>query len=75
MTQLQDPLVEACAKARLIETRSQAIAGFARTIAETSDPMAVKPEEWDSFRNDLKKLLKELEDDIDDFATKAQYGT
>lgn len=43
MTKLPNPLVEACATARLIEARAHALAGFARNISETPDPVAVKP--------------------------------
>lgn len=75
MTSLSDPLVEACAKARLIEARAQAIAGFARNIAETPDTDAVKPEEWRSFSNSFKELVEDLKCDIETFANKAEWGT
>ena len=75
MSKLPDPLVEACAKARLIEARAQAIAGFARSISGTSDTDAVKPEEWRSFSDLLDALLKDLKDEIETFASKAKYGT
>lgn len=45
MPKLPDPLVEACATARLMEARASAIAGFARSISEMPDTTAVKPEE------------------------------
>lgn len=75
MTSLPNPLVEACATARLIEARAQAIAFFARTISETSELDAVKPEEWRSFSSSLAALLDDLEGDIQTFAGKAEYGT
>ena len=75
MNSLPNPLAEACAKARLIEVRAQAIASFARIIAETPDTEAVKPEEWRSFSNSFEALLEELKGDIETFASKARYGT
>jgi hypothetical protein len=75
MTSPPDPLVEACATARLIEARAQAIAGFTRNISETPDTDAVKPEEWRSFSNSFDALLKDTAGDIETFAGKAEYGT
>ena len=75
MTSLPEPLVEACATARLIEARAQAIVGFARAISETPDTDAVKPEEWRSFSNSFDALLKDLEGDIETFVGKAEFGT
>ncbi len=72
---LPDPLIEACATARLIEARAQAIAGFARTISVTPDTDAVKPEEWRSFSNSFDALLEDLKGDIETFAHKAECGT
>jgi hypothetical protein len=75
MTSLPDPLVEACAMARLIEARAQALASFARTISNTSDTHTVKPEEWRSFSNSFDALLSDLKGDIETFSRKAEYGT
>lgn len=75
MNSLPNPLVEACANSRLIEVRAQAIASFARIIAETPDTEAVKPEEWRSLSNSLEALLEELKGDIETFSGKARYGT
>ena len=75
MTKVPDPLVEACATARLIEARALTISGFARNISETSDPMAVKPEEWINISHSFNKLLDELKDEIETFTSKAQHGT
>ena len=72
---LPDPLIEACAKAGLIEIRAQSIAGYARKISETPDPTALNPEEWAIFITSLAKLLEELQQDVDTFASKAQHGT
>ncbi len=74
MTKVPDPLVEACATARLIEARALTISGFARNISKTPDPMAVKPEEWLSLSHSFNKLLDELKDEIETFMNKAQYG-
>lgn len=75
MTSLPDPLFEACATARLIEARAQAIAGFARAISVTSDTNSVKPEEWRSFSTSFEALLEDLKGDIETFVGKALLGT
>jgi hypothetical protein len=75
MTKLPDPRVEACATARLIYIRAQAISNYARTIFETPDPTAVQPEAWAGFMSDLEKLHGELGGDVETFAFKAQYAT
>lgn len=75
MASLPDPLVEACAKARLIEVRAQALASFARNIADVHDISAVKPEEWQSFSNSFEALVEDVKCDIEAFTHKALYGT
>lgn len=75
MPRLPDPLIEACAKACLIETRAQAIASYARKISDIPDPATVEPEEWIVFYTSLEKLLGELKEDIDFFARKAECAT
>lgn len=75
MTSLPDPLVEACANARLIDARARVIADFAKDISAISDPTAVKPEEWTSFMNSLDKLVEELKAETDAFGSKARFGT
>lgn len=75
MTLLPNPLVEACATARLIEARAQAIAGFARAISETSDTDAVEPEKWRIYSISFKALLEDLKGDIETFVGKAELGT
>jgi hypothetical protein len=74
MTSLPNPLLEARAKAILIETRAQAIAGYARRIFETTDPLALNSEDWMVFINALDQLHKELGEDITSFAHKAKYA-
>jgi hypothetical protein len=74
MTSLPDPRIEACAKARLIEARAQAIAGFARHIADIPDPLAVKSEEWAGYSQSLDVLLKEITDDIEIVISKSQHA-
>jgi hypothetical protein len=75
MTKLSDPLVEACAIARLIEARALTISGFAQNISKTPEPMEVKPEEWLIFALSLETLLDELKEEIWTFTSKAKYGT
>ncbi|KZZ23295.1 hypothetical protein A3753_19725 [Sulfitobacter sp. HI0082] len=74
MAKLPDPRIEICAKARLIETRAHAIAGFARRLSETPDPTSVEPEEWASYSQSLEVLLKELADDVEIVVSKAQHA-
>jgi hypothetical protein len=74
MTRLPDPRIEACAKARLIETRVHAIAVFARHLSDISDPTRVEPEEWASYSQSLDALLKKLTDDIDTVISKAHHA-
>jgi hypothetical protein len=75
MSRLRDPLVEACATARLIEARAHAIARFAQAISVTPDTDTVKPEEWQSFSNSFDTLLEELKREIETFSFKAEHGT
>ncbi len=74
MTRPPDPRIEASAKARLIETRAHAIAGFARHIAEIPDHTSVEPEEWAGYSQSLGALLQELTDDVETVISKAQHG-
>ncbi|MCP1168910.1 hypothetical protein [Limimaricola litoreus] len=74
MTTLPDPRIEACAKARLIETRAQAIAGFARQLSDIRDPTSIQPEEWVSYSQSLEALLKEITDDVETVISKAQHA-
>ena len=74
MTRLPDPRIEACAKARLIETRAHAIAGFARHLSDIRDPTSVKPEEWASYSQSLDALLRELTNDVEIVISKVQHS-
>lgn len=74
MTKLPDPRVEACAKASLIEVRARAISDFAKGISETLDPTAVEPEKWLSYITSMEQLLKELQNEIEIFNHKSEYG-
>lgn len=74
MNNLPNPLLEARAKALLIETRAQAIAGYSRRIFESSEPLALNSEDWMVFINALDQLHKELGEDITSFAHKAKYA-
>ncbi len=74
MAKLPAPCIEACAKALQIETRAQALAGFARRLSETPDPTSIEPEEWASYSHSLDTLLKELADDVEIVIRKAQHA-
>ena len=74
MIKLPDPRIEVCAKARLIETRAHALAGFARHISDIRDPTSVEAEEWASYSQSLNALLMEITDDIETVISKAQHA-
>ena len=59
MAKLPDLRVEACAIARLVETRAHAIANFVRHLSDIGDPTNVEPEAWASYSKSLDALNKE----------------
>jgi hypothetical protein len=71
MTRLPDPLIQACATARVIGVRASSIAKLGDQIASFADPAKVPAEEWDVLEEALKTLLKELTDEIETFSQKA----
>lgn len=74
MAALDDPRRTACATARVVGTRSRAIADLAGQIAAYPDPLKVPSEEWVEVSNALRALLKELESEIDDFVARAKFA-
>jgi hypothetical protein len=71
MTRLPDPLIQACATARVIGVRASSIAKLGDQIASFADPAKVPAEEWDVLEEALKTLLKELTDEVETFSQKA----
>ncbi len=73
MTKLPEPLIQACATARVIGIRASSIAKLGDQIASFADPAKVPTEEWGVLDKALQTLLKELTDEIETFSQKASY--
>lgn len=71
MTSLRDPLIQACATARVIGVRASSIKELGDQIASFADPGKVPPDEWDVLTKSLRTLLTELTNEIETFAQKA----
>lgn len=75
MTSLPDPRIEACAIARVVGTRSRAIANLSDQIAAISstDTTEMKPDEWKILSSSLERLMTELNEEIETFTQKTSH--
>lgn len=69
MSRLPEPGYKASARGRLIAARARAIADLAKQVSEYKDPLKVTPEEWDIVTSSFNELLKELDNEIQSFAS------